>query len=157
MATATRPFPDGTTLADYGRDGRWDCGHAYDSYIFEKAIEDNPDATPEAIFDRSWSDDGYEDWIAQADLTGHPLARAAYDEWKAGWRACALEHIKRDIERHKERLKEELELYYLFVGEDNAYDPVVQRGQVPVETFSDLDTAMSQLVRAPIGHISFGD
>lgn len=147
MATATRPFPDNHTIADYESNGVWDCGHAYSADLFDEAIQKDPNATPEEIFDRSWSDENFEDWISQNDLDGHPRAREAYDAWKRGWRRCALPHIEDDIGGHKLRQLEDLELYYLF---GPAEDEII-------EQFSDLDTAMKELALLPEGKVMYGD
>lgn len=150
MATATRPsFPDHATIADYESDGRWDCGHAYDTDTFSEEIRKDPEATPEQIFDRataSWDDEGFEDWASQNELEGHPRAREAFEAWKRGWRACALPKIADDIGGYKLRQLEDLESYYLFGPGDEI-----------IEQFGDLDTAMKELATIPEGKVMYGD
>lgn len=142
------PFPDGTTVADFERDGGWDCDHSFDINSFDDELDKivigmNPDKDAQTVFDRVWTkdflDENFDDWAAQAGLAGHPRAREAYDAWAAGWRECGLRHLRDSMAKIWDHRIYDASLFFVI-------DP--ETGD-ELERYEDLREALKVMERMP--------
>jgi hypothetical protein len=129
---ARNPSPRRTTLADYERTGRQDCGNVYDSRDFiEEYRAGDRKRTAEQIVGAVWaqweSDPDFKaEWIDQnrEDLEFHgPDPDKAYAAWRRGWMGCAVDPTAASIRDFVE-----------LTAEDNPNAlPVVSANALPVK------------------------
>ncbi len=122
---------------DWYRTGVQDCGNVFEGAEFEDALEEHGNEGPEAVVDAVLNaEDGWaqESWLEQNedDLEDEGLDPIkAYESWKAGWRSCAIEHVREMIEDAK-RAAVAFRVYDC--------DQLV-------DTFTDLDDALDALAK----------
>lgn len=151
MATSKRSYEpiDAGALHAAFEDGVNDAGGAFDYASFEQSAAEG--GTLEEIFDRAWTEngDGFDDWIANTDYNPKdPRAREIFERWEAGWKAGALPMLKESIDEAAQRELDDHEMFYL-------YDSPAE--DVPVERFDNLDEALLELARVPVGSLKVGD